>query len=99
MRYRISLPAQARLDGIWRFVATESGSVEIANRQVQRITDRFSLLAGNPRLGRRRDHDLRANVRSFPVGEYVILYSIEDYGPLIRRVARGSRDLKALIIN
>ena len=98
MRYRISLPAQAPLDGIWRYVATESGSVEIANRQVQRITDRFSLLAGNPRLGRRRDHDLRAKIRSFPVGEYIILYTIEDYGLFIRRVARGSRDLKALII-
>ena len=90
---------QAELDGIWLYVATESGSVEIAKREIEEIEDGFWLLAGNPRAGRRRDHDLRANVRSFPVGEYVILYRIEDYGPLILRVAHGSRDLKRLLIN
>ena len=99
MRYRISLSAQAELDGIWLYIATASGSVDVATREIEKIEDRFWLLVGNPKAGRRRDHDLGANVRSFPVGEDVILYSIEDYGPLIRRVARGSRDLKALIVN
>ena len=99
MRYRISLPAQAELDGIWLYIATASGSVDIATREVEKIEDCFWLLVGNPKAGRRRDHDLGAKVRSFPVGEYIVLYSLEDFGLLIRRVARGSRDLKALIIN
>lgn len=99
MNFRLLPIAQAQLDGIWLYVATESGSVEIANREVQKITDCFWLLARNPKIGRRRDHDLLAKVRSFPVGEYIVLYTIKNFGPLILRVARGSRDLKQLLIN
>ena len=33
-----------------------------------------SLLASYPNLGRARDEDLRPGLRSFPVGEYVIIY-------------------------
>ena len=99
MRYRVLPHAKAEIDAIWLYIATESGSKEIANRLIQKITNRYWLLVENPRAGRRRDHDLGANLRSFPVGEYVIIYRIEDSGPLILRVTRGSRDLKALIIN
>lgn len=99
MGYRLLPVAQAQLDGIWLYVATESGSVEIAKREIEKIEDGFWLLVGNPRAGRQRDHDLGANVRSFPVGEYVIIYRIEANAPLILCVARGSRDLKNLLIN
>ena len=99
MRYRVSPPAKVEIDGIWLYVATESGSKKIANGLIQKITNCFWLLVGNPNAGRRRDHDLGANVRSFPVGEYVVNYRIEDFGPLILHVVRGSRDLKALMIN
>ena len=99
MHYRLLPDAQAELDGIWRYIATASGSVEIATRQVEKIEGCFWLLIGNPRAGRRRDHDLGADVRSIPVGDYIVVYVIEDFGPLILHVVRGSRDLKALIIN
>ena len=99
MHYRLMPVAQAELDGIWIYFAAASGSVEIAKRQIEKIEKCFSLLVGSPKAGRRRDHDLGANLRSFPVGEYVVVYRIEDSGPLILRVTRGSRDLKALIIN
>src|SRR5207302_9593484 len=57
----------------------------------------FSLLASYPQLGRRRDNDLRPGLRSFPVGEYVIIYRIEVQDDvLILRVLRGSRNLQAL---
>ena len=99
MRYRVLPAAKAEIDAIWIYVATESGSEEIANRLIQKITNCFWLLVGNPKAGRQRDHDLGANLRSFPVGEYVIIYRIEAFGPLILHVMRGSGDLKALIIN
>ena len=60
------------LDEIWFYIATESGSVETADRFVKSLTDHFYLLSQNPYLGRTRDADLRLGVRSFPVGRYII---------------------------
>jgi plasmid stabilization system protein ParE len=37
-------------------------------------------------------------MRAFPVGEYVVLYRVEGDDVLIQRVARGSRDLEALLL-
>lgn len=34
--------------------------------------------------------------RSFPVGEYVIVYAVEAEDVLILRVAHGRRDIEAL---
>ena len=45
---------------------------------------------------RARDEDLRPGLRSFPVGEYVIIYRIQDEDVLILRVLRGSRDIAVL---
>ena len=47
-------------------------------------------------MGRRRDEDLRPGLRSFPVGEYVIVYRTEDEDVLILHVVRGSRKIEAL---
>jgi plasmid stabilization system protein ParE len=65
-----STQADSDLDSIWYYVATRSGSIEIADGLVDSIADRFFLLANHPYLGRVRDHDLRPGLRSFPVGEY-----------------------------
>jgi hypothetical protein len=37
--------AEAELDGIWICIARESGNVNIANRVVESITERFWMLA------------------------------------------------------
>ena len=50
-----------------------------------------------PEAGRRRDHDLRPGVRTFPVGEYLIAYRVEAKNVRILRVVRGSRDIEALL--
>jgi toxin ParE1/3/4 len=50
----------------------------------------------NPKIDRDRDEDLRPGLRSFPVGEYVIVYRIQDEDVLILRVLRGSRNVEAL---
>ena len=87
--------ADSDLDSIWYYVASESGSVEIADRLIDSITERFLLPANYPNIGRRRDDDLRPGLRSFPVGEYVI-YRLQDEDVLILRVLRGSRNIQAL---
>jgi plasmid stabilization system protein ParE len=94
---RLSPQAEAELDGIWIYIARESGSTEAATRLVEGITERFWLPARNPYMGRRRDHDLRRGLRSLVAGDYVLIHSIvEDDVVLILHVVHGHRDLAAL---
>ena len=88
--------ADSDLDYIWYYVAANSGSIDIADRLIDSITSRFLLLASHPHAGRSRDEDLQPGLRSFPVGEYLIIYRVRDADVLILRVLRGSRDLEAL---
>jgi plasmid stabilization system protein ParE len=68
MAHRLAPEVETELDDVW------SDSIEIADRVIDSITDRFFLLATWPHIGRRRDGDLRPGLRSFPVGAYVIVY-------------------------
>ncbi len=95
----LSREAEAELDGIWIHIARESGSAEAATRVVENITERFWLLARNPYMGRRRDHDLRPGLRSLAAGDYVLIYChsiLDDDVVLILHVMHGHRDLAAL---
>ncbi|MGC2636859.1 MAG: type II toxin-antitoxin system RelE/ParE family toxin [Acidobacteriaceae bacterium] len=71
MAHRVALRAEADLDDIWFYTAKESGSIEIANRLIDTITNRFLLLAGFVYIGRSRDEDFAPGCRSMAVGEYV----------------------------
>src|SRR6185437_10050840 len=96
MAHRLAPQAEAALDAIWSYVAEASGSSESADRLIDSITARFLLLADNPFLGRARD-DLRPGLRSFPVGEYVVIYRIANgKDVLILHVVRGSRDIEGM---
>ncbi len=61
--FRLSPDAEAELDGIWAHIADQS-SIDTAIRVLENIAERFWLLAEHPYLGRRRDDDLRAGLRS-----------------------------------
>jgi toxin ParE1/3/4 len=97
MAHRLSPQADSDLDDIWYYVASTSGSMEIADRLIDSITHRFVPLATHPNIGRVRDEDLRPGIRSFPVGEYMILYRIEDEDVLILRVLRAARNIEKLV--
>lgn len=86
MGHRLSPEAEAELDGIWYYIANKSGSIDIADRFVDSLTERF----------RRRDADLGVGILSFPVGKFIIVYRIEEEAVLILHVVRGSRNLEAL---
>jgi len=96
MAHRIAARAERDLDEIWLYVAKESGSIEIANRVIDSITDRFFMLSGFPRIGRSRDSDFGPGYRSLAVGEYVIIYRVEEDEARILRVVHGRRGLDAL---
>ena len=96
MAHRLAPRAEADLNDIWYYVAKESGSIETANRLIDTITDRFFALASFPYIGRARDDDFGPGCRSVTVGEYVIVYCVENEDALILRVVHGRRDLEAL---
>jgi toxin ParE1/3/4 len=96
MAHRVAPRAAADLDDIWLQVAKQSGSMEIASRLIDSITERFLFLADFPYAGRARDREFGIGTRSFPVGEYVIVYWVEGDDVFILRVVHGRRDLEAL---
>ncbi len=89
-RYRLSKLAESDLEDIWVYVAGDRG-VEVADRMVAEIVDRFALLATHPQAGRLRD-DIAAELRSFPVQGHIIYYRPERARILVARVLHGSRD-------
>src|SRR5271167_1821177 len=95
--FHLAPEAEAELDATWLHIARESGSVDLATRVVEDITERFWLLARYPYLGRARDEDLRPGLRSLPSNDYVIIYRIEPNDVvLILHVVHGSRDIVAM---
>jgi toxin ParE1/3/4 len=58
----------------------------------RRINDVFSQLADNPRCGRLRN-ELRQNLRSFPVGQHLIFYTVVGDVAEVVRILHSARDL------
>jgi toxin ParE1/3/4 len=96
MAHVLAPEAEADLDDIAYYIATNSGSLDLAERHIDAITYRFLLLAEHPRMGRSRVDDLGPGLRSFPVGDYLIVYAIDGVDVHILRVVHGRRDLPAL---
>ena len=83
-RYRLAKLAESDFEDIWVYVAGDRG-VEVADRMVGEIVDRFALLATHPQAGRLRD-DIAAELRSFPVEGHIIYYRPERARILVARV-------------
>jgi toxin ParE1/3/4 len=90
MAYRLVRRARRDVIEIWRYIAEDSESA--ADRFIDLLTHHFRMLGDNPYAGRRRD-ELRLGYRSFPVGEYLILYRVAKPGVTILHVEHGRRDL------
>jgi toxin ParE1/3/4 len=90
MRYRVSEGAEHDLDEIFIYWA-ERASLEIADRIIDKITDRFWLLGEYPDAGKASD-DIAAGVKCFPAGKYLIYYRATRRGTDILHVFYGARD-------
>lgn len=77
-------------------MARESGSIAIADSLIDTITDRFFALVQFPYLGRSREDDLGPGYRSLAVGEYLLVYCVQNEDVLLLRVVHGRRHLEAL---
>jgi toxin ParE1/3/4 len=93
MAHRLAPQARAELGNIWAHIVKESGNLAAADSVIDAITERFSLLSQYPRMGRTRD-DLRPGLRSFAVGQYVIVYAVEDEDVEILQVFHGRQDIE-----
>jgi len=66
-----------------------------ADALIDTFHEKFSLLSEFPRLGQERP-ELAADLRSLPVGKYLILYRPLRDGILVLRVVHGARNLRRL---
>jgi toxin ParE1/3/4 len=90
MKYRLSREAEEDLDEIFFYWARRA-NVNVADRLIDRITERFWLLADFPDIGRKAD-DLAPGVRCFPAGKYLIYYRKTSRKIEILHVFHGARD-------
>jgi toxin ParE1/3/4 len=88
----VSYTNQARSDlhDIRDHIAADS--IDDAERFVDLIKEKFQLIAETPHIGRARD-DLAPLLRSFPVGNYVVLYRVLENGIEVVRVLHAARDI------
>ena len=85
--------AQADILEIWDYIAEDNPAA--ADRWVDQLDAQFRLLATQPKMGRARN-ELAADVRSFPVGRYVVFYVSLDAGIDVVRVLHSARDIDAV---
>ncbi len=85
--------AEADLVDIWNFIAEDSEAQ--ADVFIDELDEKLRSLAENPHIGRVRN-ELAENLRSFPVGRFVIFYLPLVDGIEVVRVLHGARDIGAI---
>jgi toxin ParE1/3/4 len=85
--------AEQDLDEIWFYIAMDN--VEAADNLLDNVDSSCQLLATEPRAGRLRP-ELAPELRSFPVGRYVVFYRPQDDGVDVVRVLHSARDIESI---
>lgn len=78
---------------IWAHIAAENDHA--ADRLMDRIDAALIMLSENPLAGRARP-ELGSGIRSFVVGQYVLIYAATGGGVELYRVRHGARDMSAM---
>jgi toxin ParE1/3/4 len=91
MQYRLTSKAKQDMREIRDYIALDNRLA--ANDWIKQMVQHFRLLGAMPRMGRIRS-DLGLDYRSFPVGNYLIFYTIEE--PMIRilHIIHNRRDIE-----
>ena len=92
-RIIISHLAREDIIGIWTYIAVDNGSA--ADGTLNKIRQAIASLADWPERGRKRD-ELSLELRSLPVGRFLVLYTLLDDKVTVVRVVAGERDLPGL---
>ena len=80
------------LNEIWNYIAEDD--VAAADNLIRSFDQKFHMLADRPLIGKVR-YDLDPQARSFPDGNYVILYRAVPDGIEIVMIVHGARDIPA----
>jgi toxin ParE1/3/4 len=91
MRIRVSKAAERELDKIFVYWAQRAG-VEVADRLIDSIEERFIALSDFPDAGRECD-EIAPDVFRFPAGKYLIYYRKKRSIIDVVHVFHGARDL------
>ncbi|HVW57049.1 MAG TPA: type II toxin-antitoxin system RelE/ParE family toxin [Rhizobiaceae bacterium] len=89
---RRSARAEEDLIQIWSYLAQQNPRA--ADQLLDRLQQRWELLATQPRSGVARD-DIGSGIRYVATGEYITFYRPGSDGLEIMRVIHGRRDIKA----
>jgi len=92
-RLLIRPEAKIDLDDIWFYIAQDSPNN--ADRFLNQIQETSLSLANFPHMGTMRN-ELKANLRSHPIGNYLIFYFPLENGIDIVRVLHRSRNIGIL---
>ncbi|MGA3081265.1 MAG: type II toxin-antitoxin system RelE/ParE family toxin [Terracidiphilus sp.] len=90
MQFYVTKQTERELDQIFVYWARRA-SVDVAEKIVDSIEERFSLLGDYPFVGRKCD-ELAPGVFRFPVGDYLIYYRKKRSVLHILHVLHGARD-------
>ena len=96
-KLRLTLPAELDFTDIIEHIAAEN--LTAAEKMIQRIESRLSMLQRNPRLGSRvRDENLALKgYRYLVIGPYLVFYRIEGRTIWVDRILHGARDYLKLL--
>ncbi len=83
-----SLPATQDLLAIWEYIAEDDPGA--ASAMLGKIDKAVHMLADNPLVGEEQPH-IKAGLRRFVVGQYLIFYEPLDDGIQVVRVFHGAR--------
>ena len=78
------------LDAIWSYIARDN--VTAADRLIDRLYERFVVLADHPKSGERQLHLSDGRYRRIVQGNYVVYYLPDDAGVTIIRVLHAARE-------
>lgn len=94
MTYRLSRLAEKDLQDVAVYIARDNRTA--ARNWTANIKEKCRLLGEMRDIGVARD-DLRDGLKTFPVGNYMILYRDAESGVEIVRVIHGARDWQAYV--
>lgn len=82
--------AETDLSDIWDYISADSP--ERGEKLIRDIYSKLGTIAHNPYIGKARP-EIEQDLRSFPVGRYIVFYFPLPDGIDVIRILHGSRDI------
>ena len=93
IRIRRSRHVRSDLLRISQWIARDDPAA--ADRTLRRINKVLIFIKGSPLAGPPRE-DIGPSVRAVPAGNYLVIYRVDQRGPLVLRVVHGAMDLSKI---